>query len=135
MEAEIALGERRASLEGARLAFRTLTGLEPDVAALNEPEPPPAAGAPPHPRLAEADSAVAAADANRRLMLVQVRDSPEIGLLARTSREIGSSQYDNRAGLQFRFPSATEARNVTWCMDQGCRRINPNSVRGHAIRA
>jgi len=24
---------------------------------------------------------------------------------------------------------------LAWCMDQGCRRINPNSVRGHAIRA
>jgi len=27
------------------------------------------------------------------------------------------------------------ARGIAWCMDQGCRRINPNSVRGHAIRA
>jgi len=23
---------------------------------------------------------------------------------------------------------------LAWCMDQGCRRINPNSVWGHIIR-
>lgn len=112
METEITLGERRTALDGARLAFRTLTGLEPDPAALNEADPPTAPGASLHPRLAEAQSAVAAADANRRLAALQVRESPEIGLLARSSREIGSSQYGNRAGFQFRFPFATEARNA-----------------------
>ena len=113
MEAEIALGERRATLEGARLAFRTLTGLEPDAAALNEPDTlPGASGVPLHPRLAEADSAVAAADANRRLSALQVRESPEIGVLGRSSREAGNNYYDNRIGIQFRFPFATEARNA-----------------------
>lgn len=110
MEAEIAIGERRAVLDGARLAFRTLTSFEPDAAALNEPEPP--VTVPPHPRLAEADSAVAAADASRRLANVQVRENPEIGLLGRRSREAGSDRYDNRIGIQFRFPFATEARNA-----------------------
>ena len=110
MEAEIGLGERRAAVAGARAAFQTLTGLEPNAAALNEPEPPPAAGQ--HPRLAEADGVVAAADAARRLAAVQVRESPEIGLLARRTREAGSDRYDNRAGVQFRFPFATEARNA-----------------------
>jgi hypothetical protein len=27
-----------------------------------------------------------------------------------------------------------QLRRVAWCMDQGCRRIDPNSVQGHAIR-
>lgn len=112
MEAEIALGERRAALEGSRLAFRSLTGLEPDAAALNEPDPPSAAGRPPHPRLAEADSAVAAADVSRRLSALQLRESPEIGVLGRSSREAGNTYYDNRIGIQFRFPLATEARNA-----------------------
>ncbi len=110
MEAEIGKSERRAALDGARLAFRTLTGLEPDAAALNEPDPPAVAGA--HPRLSEADSAVAIADANRRLAALQTRESPEIGLLGRRSREAGSDRYDNRVGIQFRLPLATEARNA-----------------------
>lgn len=112
MEAEIAIGERRAALDGARLAFRTLTGMEPDPAALNELDPPQGADAPPHPRLAEADAAVATADAGRRLAAVQVRESPEIGLLGRSSREAGNNYFDNRVGIQFRFPFATEARNA-----------------------
>lgn len=111
MEAEITLGERRATLDGAKLAFRSLTGVEPDPAALNEPEPPrDTAG--PHPRIAEAEGVAAAADASRRLAKLQTRDSPEIGVLARTSREIGSAQFDNRIGLQFRLPFSTEARNA-----------------------
>ena len=112
MEAEIAIGERRAALEGARLAFRTLTGVEPDSAALNEADPPPGPSGSPHPRLAEADSAVGAADASRRLAALQVRDSPEIGVLGRSSREAGNNYYDNRIGIQFRFPFASEARNA-----------------------
>jgi len=111
MEAEIALGERRAALEGARLGFRSLTGLDPDAAALNE-DALQAARAPIHPRVAEADHAVAMAEANRRLTALQVRESPEVGLLGRSSREAGTSFYDNRVGIQFRLPFATEARNA-----------------------
>lgn len=111
MDAEIALGERRASLDGARLSFRSLTGVEPDPAALNEPDPPQAvAGV--HPRVSEADGNAAAADANRRLAAIQTRESPEIGILARSSREIGSTQYDNRIGVQFRLPFSTDSRNA-----------------------
>lgn len=111
MEAEIALGERRANLDGAKLTFRSLTGLEPDPASLNEPDPPQAvAGS--HPRVAEAEGTAAAADASRRLAEIQTRDSPEIGILARSSREIGSTQYDNRIGIQFRLPFSTDARNT-----------------------
>jgi len=39
MEAEIGLADRSAVLEGSRLAFRSLTGIEPDAAALNEAAP------------------------------------------------------------------------------------------------
>ena len=111
MEAEIALGERRAALDSARLGSRSLTGLDPDPATLNEEAAPPA---PPsaHPRVAEADRAVAVAEANRRLTALQVRESPEISLLGRRSREAGSNSYDNRIGIQFRLPFATEARNA-----------------------
>lgn len=111
MDAEIALGERQATLDGAKLAFRSLTGVEPDPAALNEPDPPQAVSGP-HPRVAEAEGTAAAADASRRLAEIQTRDSPEIGILARSSREIGSTQYDNRIGIQFRLPFSTDARNT-----------------------
>jgi len=112
MEAEIGLGERRATLEGARLAFRTLTGTEADPAVLNERDPPPASGSlPTHPRVVEADGVVASTTASRRLASIQVRDSPEIGLLARSTRSAGENRYDNQAGFQFRLPLATEARN------------------------
>jgi outer membrane protein TolC len=111
MDAEIALGERQATLDGAKLAFRSLTGVEPEPAALNEPDPPQAvAGS--HPRIAEAEGTAAAADASRRLAEIQTRDSPEIGILARSSREIGSTQYDNRIGIQFRLPFSTDTRNA-----------------------
>ena len=65
-----------------------------------------------HPRIAEAEGTAAAADASRRLAEIQTRDSPEIGILARSSREIGSTQYDNRIGIQFRLPFSTDARNA-----------------------
>lgn len=110
MEAEINVSERRAALENARLAFQALTGMPADAAVLNEAVFP--SGGPVHPRQIEADQAVAAAEAARRLAGVQVRESPELGLIARRSREAGSDRYDNRAGVQFRFPFATEARNA-----------------------
>ena len=112
MEAEIAQNERRATLEGSRLSYRTLTGLEPDPAALNEPDPLAASAVPLHPKLIEADGAVTVAEAGQRLAAIQTRESPEIGLLARSSREAGNNFYDNRIGVQFRLPFATEARNA-----------------------
>ena len=111
MDAEIALGERQANLAGAKLAFQSLTGLEPNPAALNE-NPRRDKPALPHSRIVEADHAVAVAEANRRLTALQVRESPEVGLLGRSSREAGNNYYDNRVGIQFRFPFATEARNA-----------------------
>lgn len=110
MEAEITVSERSATLEGLRLAFQALTGMPADAAVLNEAVFP--ASGPVHPRQAEADRAVAAAEAARRLAGVQVRESPEVGVLARTQRESGSNRYGNEVGLQFRFPFATTARNA-----------------------
>lgn len=111
LEAEIALGERQSALSSAKLAFRSLTGIEPDPAALNEPDPPQAVAVS-HPRVAEADGTAAAAEASRRLTEIQTRESPEIGIIGRSSREIGSTQFGNRIGLQFRLPFSTDARNA-----------------------
>ena len=124
-EVEVARRERRAALESAQLTFTALTGVEPNAAALNElapPGPPRDAAlvadgvstpdAPGHPRLAEANAAIAVAEANRSLAGLQSRDSPEIGVLGRTERDPGERRYDTRAGLQFRLPFATDARNA-----------------------
>ena len=126
-EVEVAQRERRAALDGARLMFIALTGVEPNAATLNEAAPPgqaaPPGGAalasdggtadePGHPRLAEANAAVAVAEANRRLAALQSRDSPEIGVIGRSERDPGERRYDTRAGLQFRLPFATDARNA-----------------------
>lgn len=124
-EVEVTQRERRAALDGARLGFAALTGAEPNAAALNEPAPPgrPRGVAtvadglsppdtPAHPRLAEAEAAVSVAEANRRLAGLQSRDSPEVGVLGRTERDAGSNRYETRAGLQFRLPFATDARNA-----------------------
>lgn len=113
LEGEVAQRERRAALEVARLAFAALTGAEADAAALNETIPAASQADPAgHPRLVEAQAAVNAAEASRRLVTLQSRDSPEIGVIGRSERDPGSNRYDTRAGLQFRLPFATDARNA-----------------------
>lgn len=103
------LRERRAALEQSRLDFRTLTGIAPVAAALNEPLPEAAATA--HPRLADAKGAINVARANRALAAIQVRDSPEIGLSARHNQDISGTVFDNSIGIELRIPFATDARN------------------------
>ena len=103
------LRERRAALEQSWLEFRTLTGIAPVAAALNEPLPEAAAAA--HPRLADAKGAINVARANRALAAIQVRDSPEIGLSARHNQDISGTVFDNSIGIELRIPFATDARN------------------------
>jgi cobalt-zinc-cadmium efflux system outer membrane protein len=112
IEAEATLLERTAILEASRVDYRTLTGLAPDTAALNEPAAPAAQARPPDPRVVEAQRAVEVARANRELAGIQVRDSPEVGLIGRRTRDIGGTVYDHSLGVQLRIPFATETRNA-----------------------
>ena len=64
------------------------------------------------PRLAEARRAVEAAQANRELAAIQTRDSPEVALVGRRSRDINGNVYDNALGVQLRIPFATATRNA-----------------------
>ena len=112
IEAEATLSERSATLEASRVDYRTLTGLDPNTAALNEPAPPPAQTRPPDPRVIEAQRAVEVARANRELAAIQRRDSPEVGLVGRRTRDIGGDVYDHSVGVQVRIPFATETRNA-----------------------
>jgi len=112
IEAEATLSERTATLDASRVDFRTLTGLDPNTAALNELPAPAAQARPPDPRVLEAQRSVGVARANRELAGIQVRDSPEIGLLGRRTRDIGGNVYDHSLGIQLRIPFATETRNA-----------------------
>ena len=111
IEAEAALSEKAAALDASRVDYRTLTGLEPQTAALNEPAPPATAARLSDPRVIEAQRAVQAAHANRELAGIQTRDSPEVALVGRQTRDINGNVYDHSLGLQLRLPFATEARN------------------------
>jgi len=112
IEAEAALSEKSAALDASRVDYRTLTGLEPQTAALNEPAPPAAVARPLDPRVIEAQRAVQVAQANRELAGIQTRDSPEVALVGRQLRDIGGTVYDYALGLQLRLPFATETRNA-----------------------
>lgn len=112
LDAEAGLTERTAASDEARLDFRTLTGLDPDPAALNEAAPPPSEARPADPRLVEARKAVEAAAASRDLAGIQTRDSPEVALVGRRTRDINGNVYDNSLGVQLRIPFSTETRNA-----------------------
>ncbi len=110
IEAEAALSEKTAALDASRIEYRTLTGLEPQTAALNEAAPP--AARPTDPRVTEAQRAVQVAQANRELAGIQTRDSPEVALVGRRMRDINGNVYDHSLGMQLRIPFATETRNA-----------------------
>ncbi len=112
IEAEQALSETTAALEAVRVDYRTLTGLEPTAAALNEQEPPATGARTSDPRLAEARRAVDLAQADRALAAIQDRDSPEVALVGRQTRDIGGTVYDYSVGVQLRIPFGTDTRNA-----------------------
>jgi len=111
--ADAELHERRSALDQSRIEFQGLVGMAPLAAAAAEPVPPglgPSLGTT-HPRLEEAKGAVDVARANQTLVGLQVRDNPEIGVVARRNRDIGGNVFDNSVGVEVRVPFATQARN------------------------
>jgi len=112
IEAEAALSEKTAALNASRVDYRTLTGLGPQTAALNEAAPPVPGARPPDPRVVEAQRALQVAQANRELAGIQTRDSPEVALVGRRTRDINGNVYDHSLGVQLRIPFATETRNA-----------------------
>ena len=111
LAAEADLAEKRSAREQSRIDFISLTGLPPVAASLIEADPPTHPPAD-HPRLDDARSAMEVARASQSLAAIQVRDSPEIGLVARRTRDTGSSVYDHSVGVELRIPFATEGRNA-----------------------
>jgi cobalt-zinc-cadmium efflux system outer membrane protein len=103
------LRERTLAVKQSKLDFETLTGMTPVLAALKETVPTETATA--HPKLDDAKGAVDVARANTSLADIQTRDSPEIGLIARNSRDTFGTVYNNSIGVELRIPLSTEGRN------------------------
>ena len=103
------LQERIVASKQSKLEFETLTGMAPVLAALKETLP--SSTATPHPKLGDARGAVDVARANTSLAEIQTRENPEIGVIARHSRDTLGNFYNNSIGIELRIPLSTEARN------------------------
>ena len=72
----------------------------------------PGEGTASHPRLDDARGALELARANRALVDIQTRDSPEIGLIARRSRDYLGTVFNTKLGVEIKIPFSSEARNA-----------------------
>ncbi len=109
--ADAEVRDKRIALEHARIEFDSLTGVAPVVAALDGKAPVESRG-PTHPRLDDARGALDVARANQALAGIQTRDSPEIALIARRSRDTFGTVYNNSLGVEIKIPFSSEARNA-----------------------
>jgi cobalt-zinc-cadmium efflux system outer membrane protein len=103
--------EKRTVLAQARIEFDNLTGMAPVMAALDD-KAPIEPNDPIHPRLDDAQGALEVARANQALAEIQTRDSPEIALIARRSRDTFGTVYNNSLGVEIKIPFSSEARNA-----------------------
>jgi len=115
LTAEINLSQAEAQLRSAEIAFAAIVGT-PQIPTLETPAAARVARPLPellaaHPRLAAAQRAIEAAQANARLVRIQNRDDPEIGLEGINEKQPGT-RWDTRFGVTLRFHFATEARNA-----------------------
>ncbi len=118
--ARIELNDAAAKLQAARAALTATTGSSavPDLGADASAPPGPTTVAfgndpvlPLHPKLVAEDRHVAAAEESERLVRIQNRDDPEIGVQVIDDKQPGT-RWDTRVALTFRLPFATEARNA-----------------------
>ncbi len=123
--AAAALSNAEAQLAAAQAAFAVVVGNDllprldaprPNATRLSTLDPaslpkPQAEALAAHPRIVAAERAVAAAQASARLVQIENRDSPEVGLQGINEKQPGT-RWDTRFGVTFRLPFATEARNA-----------------------
>ena len=111
--AEISLSQAQTQVEAARIQLLAVTGSRevPSLAGAVLPVKAQAEAIATHPRLAAAEQAVAAARANARLVDIQDRDDPEIGVQGINEKQPGT-RWDTRFGVNLTFHFATEARNA-----------------------
>ena len=113
----VSLSDAEATLGAAVVALATATGVEdiprlqagPAGASLGVAMT--AASIERHPRIVAARQAVAAAEAKARLVRLQDRADPDIGLQVTNDKQPGSP-WDTRAGLVLHVPFASAARNA-----------------------
>ena len=105
------LSGAEAQLESARASLTAIVGNDrlPRLDAVTLP--PEADVLASHPRIVAAERAVAVAQADRSLVRITNRDSPEIGVQGINEKQPGT-KWDTRVGVIFRLPFATEARNA-----------------------
>ncbi|WP_428391513.1 TolC family protein [Lichenicoccus sp.] len=108
--ASASLEEAQASLGAAIVALAQVTGHEA-IPTLDAPPPTGQVSLAHDPRIMAAERAVAAAAAAARLVRIQDRDDPELGLQVTNDKQPGSP-WDTRVGVVFRLGFASEARNA-----------------------
>ena len=114
--ARVTLSGAEAQLGSALAALATVTGAPvvprladaPAVLAFRRPGANRLAS---HPRVIAAERAVAAAQEQVRLVRIENRDSPQIGVEGINEKQPGT-RWDTRFGVVVHFPFATEARNA-----------------------
>ena len=116
--ATVTLSSAKAQLGAARAALAVVVGNDllprldvPGLAARTPAAQPAADPLAAHPRVVAAQRAVEAAQASARLVGIEDRDSPEVGLQGINEKQPGT-RWDTRFGVTFRLPFATEARNA-----------------------
>ena len=111
--ATIRLNDAQAQLEAALIQLAAVTGSRelPSLSVAALPANTGADAIAGNPRLAAAEQAVTAARARARLVDIQDRDDPEIGLEGINEKQPGT-RWDTRFGVTFTFHFATEARNA-----------------------
>lgn len=127
--AEIALDRARAQAATALAAYAALTGLpsaprlgaaaysvmpcplQDELAGSNDIPPAAQAQLEGNPRIVAARRAVEAAEAKARLVQIENRDNPEIGLQGINEKQPGT-RWDSRMAVIFRLHFASEARNA-----------------------
>lgn len=108
--AEASLAQAEAQLASARVALATMTGL-PAVPLVTGATGGANAAPGEHPLVRAAAQQVQAATAQERLVYLQDRDDPEIGLQGINEKQPGA-RWDTRFGVTVTFHFATEARNA-----------------------
>lgn len=110
--AAVGVAQAEARLGSAQVALAELTGSEA-IPMLIAPAGPVlvAADTGRHPQVAAAARQVEAAQAKARLVYIQDRDDPELGLEGINEKQAGT-RWDTRFGVTLKFHFATEARNA-----------------------
>ena len=111
--ASVAVSAADARLASARAALALVVGQDA-LPRLDAPAPaamPVADAIAAHPGILAAQRALAAAEAKARLIRIQNRDDPELGVQGINEKQPGT-RWDTRVGVVFRLPFATEARNA-----------------------